>query len=559
MRPTDADFRAALSGHAQRTERYRRGQMTASEFRPIRLGYGLYYQLDHTSHMQRIKLPGGLLTAAQADEIAAIADDYGHGVIHVTTRQDVQMHWIDLANVMDVYERLHAVGITTRGACADSVRNITSCIHAGIWPGEPFNVTPYLLATHEYFLFHPLNMTLPRKFKMAFSGCAADCAQGPVNDIGYFACVRDGHRGFAVHAAGGLGSQPFLARPIREFIPAEDTLIMAEAVVRLQHRSGERKNRKRARMKYLFQRLGAEQFIAEVDRLYAQVEEQLGPTLRAELREVVEGYQPAAPMLPPSALARGDDRAFAHWVRTNTFEQAQPGYYGATVQLPLGDITSSQLRAVGALAREFGSGELRATNDQNLMLPWVPGGRLADLHRRLRAINLAAADALHITDVASCPGADFCSLAVSRSMGMAAAIREHLLATNGQVEELGVFRIRISGCPNSCGQHHVGDIGLTGLSLKGEDGQSHPYYSILVGGRVGEHEAEIGCRLPGRFPEEEVPRVVAALAEHYRCERRRGERFGNFVRRVGIDQLTDVARNAGFEPADAEFQEAIDE
>ncbi len=544
MRPTDSDFRAALRGHADRVERYQHGTFTDNEFRPIRLGYGLYYQLDHTSHMQRIKLPGGRFTAAQAEVLADLADDYARGVLHVTTRQDVQVHWIDLSIVIEMYERLHAVGITTRGACADSVRNVTGCIHAGVWPGELFDVTPYVYATHEYFLFHPLNLTLPRKFKIAFSGCSDDCAQAPVNDIGYFPRIRDGRRGFSVHAGGGLGSQPFLARPIRDFIPAEDTLIMAEAILRLQHRSGERKNRKKARMKYLFQRLGAERFIAEVDELFTQVERDEGVALRAELNEIVSTYRTAEPSNPPSRFPEPSDAALAHWACTNVFAQKQEGYYGATVQLPLGDITSAQLRGVAAVARELGSGDIRAANDQNLMLPWIPGKRVEECYRRLRELNLADPDALHITDVASCPGADYCSLAVSRSMGMAAAIRAHLLATNGAVKDLGVFRIRISGCPNSCGQHHVGDIGLTGLSLKGNDGQDHPHYSMLVGGRVGEGTAAIGKRVSGRFPAEEVPKVIAALAECYRSQRRSGERFGDFVQRVGVDRLTKVARGA---------------
>jgi sulfite reductase beta subunit-like hemoprotein len=544
MRPTDADFRAALSGHGARIERYRHGQMSDDEFRPVRLSYGLYYQLDHTSHMQRVKLPGGLMTLAQVNELADIADEFARGVLHVTTRQDVQMHWIDLGKVVEIYERLHAVGISTRGACSDSVRNVTGCIHAGTWPGELFDVTPYVFATNEYFLFHPLNLTLPRKFKIGFSSCADDCAQAPVNDIGFFPSVRDGEPGFAVHAGGGLGSQPFLARPVRDFMPAADTLIMAEAILRLQHRLGERKNRKKARMKYVFQRLGAERFIAEVDRLYAEIEAGQGAALRAELQEMVDGFHAAEPRHAASPLPDSSDAAFKHWARTNSYEQKQAGYYGATVQLPLGDVTGAQFRAVGALASALGAGVVRAANDQNLMIPWIPGGRLAELYGGLREIGLANADALHITDVAACPGADYCSLAVSRSMGVAAAIRSHLLATNGQVEQLGVFRIRISGCPNSCGQHHVGDIGLTGLSLKGDDGQDHPHYSMLVGGSVGEGTAAVGQRLTGRFPEAEVPKVIGALADYYRRDRRSGERFGDFVGRVGTDRLSEVARGA---------------
>src|ERR1019366_3241482 len=189
MRPTDADFRAALRGHGERVERYRHGKMSDDEFRPVRLSYGLYYQLDHTSHLQRIKLPGGLMTVAQVDVLADIADGLGRVVLHVSTRQDIQLHCLDIAKSIEIYERLHAVGISTRGACSDSVRNVTGCIHAGTWPGELFDVTPYVFATNEHFLFHPLNLTLPRKFKISFSSCAADCAQAPVNDVGFFPCV----------------------------------------------------------------------------------------------------------------------------------------------------------------------------------------------------------------------------------------------------------------------------------------------------------------------------------------------------------------------------------
>jgi sulfite reductase beta subunit-like hemoprotein len=243
-------------------------------------------------------------------------------------------------------------------------------------------------------------------------------------------------------------------------------------------------------------------------------------------------------------LAHDDDSEFAHWVRTNIFAQKQHGYYGATVQLPLGEITGSQLRGVAALAHAFSSGHLRASTDQNLVIPWIPGGRLHEFYRGLAALDLAEADALRITDVTSCPGGDYCSLAVSRSMCVGGAIRTHLRATDGQVEDLGPFRIKISGCPNSCGQHHVGGIGLTGLSVKREDGTLHAHYSMLVGGRVGEGRAAIGKRVAGRFPEEEVPKVVAALAEYYRGKRQPGEGFDDFVQRVGADRLAEVARGA---------------
>jgi sulfite reductase beta subunit-like hemoprotein len=546
MRPTETQHRDALAGHGTRVERFARGELTADEWRPIRLSYGLYYQLDHTSHMQRIKIPGGMLTAAQLEVLAEVTDRYGRGVAHVTTRQDIQIHWVPLDGIMDMYDRLLAVDITTRGACADSVRNVTACPYAGTAPDEPFDVAPYCLAIHEYFLFNPLNLTLPRKFKIAIEGCALDCAQGPVNDIGLYAKVKGGARGFSVFAGGGLGAQPFLARPISDFVPADDLLVWCEAVVRVQHRFGERKNRNKARMKYLVQRMGLEKFRAAIEGEVARVARERGEELRSEVREAVAGYavppasgsgRQAAPALP----------GFAHWQRTNTRPQRQAGYRAALVRLPLGDLTSDQMRAVARLARQYGNGTLRTTNDQNIVVPWVAEAALPALHTELEACELALPDVSTIADVVSCPGMDYCSLAITRSMGMAERIQAHLGADattgNGFAERLGPFAVKISGCPNSCGQHHVGDLGLTGHLVKEKDGAERPYYSVLVGGGVGEGRGRIGKRL-GRFPEERAPAVVAALARLYESERRPGESFPAYVDRVGSARLATVADTA---------------
>src|SRR6266566_7403137 len=344
MRPTEAQHRAALAFHAGRTERFVRGELTPDEWRPIRLSYGLYYQLDHTSHMQRIKIAGGMLTGEQMEAMAEVADRYGRGIGHVTTRQDIQIHWVPIEGIIDLYERLLAAGITTRGACADSVRNVTACPYAGTAPSEPFDVSPYCVAIHEYFLFNPLNLTLPRKFKIAIEGCEHDCAQAPVNDIGLYAKARAGARGFSLHAGGGLGAQPFLAKPMRDFVPAEDVLVWCEAIVRIQHRFGERKNRSRARMKYLAQRMGLEKFRAAIEGEVERVVTERGAELRA---------------------------------------QEQPGYRAAMVQIPLGDITADQMRAVARLAREYGNGTIRTTNDQNVVLQWIPEAALPALHAEL--------------------------------------------------------------------------------------------------------------------------------------------------------------------------------
>lgn len=545
MRPTDSDFREALDAHGSRIERYRAGTISNDEFRPIRLSYGLYYQLHHTSHLQRIKLPGGWVTREQAECLASLADDFGRGVLHITTRQDVQLHWVPLEAVMDMYRRLHEVGITTRGACADTVRNVTGCYHAGTLPDEPFDVTPYLFAVHEYFLFHPLNLTLPRKFKIAVASCAADCVQGPVNDIGLYPTVKDGELGFRVLAGGGLGSQPFLAVPVRDFVRAADLLVLVESIVRVHHRLGERKNRYRARLKYVVKNLGVDGFLQAVDAEYAAVERDLGGDLRRELAEMVGSFSTPPPAHPAARRAEADgDPEFAHWLRTNVREQRQAGYYGVDVQLPLGDCSSAEFRAIAALAGEHGNGTLRTSNDQNLYLPWIPGDRLPAVHAALSALRLAAPDALHISDVTSCPGADYCNLAVSRSMSVAAGIRKRLVAEGSLAEELGVFRIKISGCPNSCGQHHVGDIGLTGMAVKNAEGQETPHYSILVGGSVGADTRTVGRRVFGRYPEEAVPGVIVALARHFLGARRGHERFPDFVERVGLKAVSAVAQQA---------------
>jgi sulfite reductase beta subunit-like hemoprotein len=549
IRPSDHQLREGIGGHRQRVALHLQGAITPDEFRPMRLSYGLYYQLDHTSHMQRIKIPGGMLTSAQMNRLNDVADLYGRGVAHVTTRQDIQIHWVPLEEVGIMYEQLHEVGITTRGACADSVRNVTACPHAGLLESEPFDVGPYAQLINDYFLFNPLNLTLPRKFKIALSNCARDCAQGAINDIGLYAHVQQNGagrvEGFAVSAAGGLGAQAFLAKRIRDFVPAEDILIVCEGIVRLQHRGGERKNRSRARMKYLMRKLGVEKFNAALDAEIARVEANRGAALRRETREYVAAYRVPRPQRA-GAPAAGSNGAsgYAAWCATNTTQQREAGYYVVTVTVPVGDYTTEQGRALAALADEHGNGTLRTTNEQNFVLPYVSGASLPDVYHRLHAIGLSEGYANHLTDVVSCPGADYCSLAVTRSMGMAERIRHHLHTIGLSPAEIGELHVKISGCPNSCGQHHVGNIGMTGLLIKGADGKERPHYSLLVGGSVGENEASLGQRVTGRYPEEIVPQVVVAMAQCYSAERTPGETFAQFVRRVGADRLSAAATAA---------------
>jgi sulfite reductase beta subunit-like hemoprotein len=535
-------FDSARALHVGRAEAYQRGELDDAQFRPIRLSYGLYYQLDHTSYMQRIKLPAGVMTAEQMNVLAAITDEFGRGITHVTTRQDVQIHWVPLDRIGEMYERLEAVGITTRGACSDSIRNVTACPFAGVSPDEPFDVTPYALAIHDWFLFNPLNLTLPRKFKIAVEGCPLDCAQASINDIGLYARERDGVRGFSVWAGGGLGAAPFVAVPVIEFTPAEDVLIACEAIVRIQHRSGERKLRHKARLKFLVKKLGIERFREMVHAEVTRVAAERGDELREDVRTSLRTYRaPSAGKALPGGVTRP---GFEAWARTNAPAQRDPDYVSAVVALPLGDVTADELRAIARLAVELGDGTARATNDQNLVLQSVHRSSLPRLHAALDDLGLAERGAFQLTDVVSCPGLDYCSLAVTRSMGVGEKIRSHLAEASVDAEALGQFHVKISGCPNSCGQHHIGDVGLTGMMVKDDDGVERPHYSILVGGGVGEARTRIGKRLFGRFAEDDAPRAIAALARFYEGERVSGERFGEFVDRVGTDALDRVAQEA---------------
>ena len=542
MKPTKQMFDAARELHVGRVQAYSRGELNDAQFRPIRLSYGLYYQLDHTSYMQRIKIPAGLLTADQMDVLAAITDDYGRSVTHVTTRQDVQIHWVPLEKTGELYQRLEAVGITTRGACSDSVRNVTACPFAGVSPDEPFDVTPHALVIHDWFLFNPLNLTLPRKFKIAVESCPLDCAQGTINDIGLYAQRKDGQPGFSVWAGGGLGAAPFLAVQVLDFVPADDVLIACEAIVRIQHRSGERKLRHKARLKFLVKKLGLERFRQMVAAECEKVATERGADLRADVRAAVAAHRaptPGAAADPVSPRAGFDD-----WVRTNVRAQRDAAYASAVVALPLGDVTADELRALARLARRFGDGTTRATNDQNLVFQSVHRSALPAFHAALVDLRLADRGAMHLTDVVACPGSDYCSLAVTRSMGVGERIRTHLADVKFDGESLGQFHVKISGCPNSCGQHHIADVGLTGMMVKDENGVELPHYSLLVGGAVGEGRTRIGRRLFGRFAEADAPRAIAALARYFGAERKPDERFAEFVTRVGTDALDRVAQEA---------------
>ncbi|MDI1450534.1 nitrite/sulfite reductase [Polyangium sp. 6x1] len=535
-------MQTALDEYAENIQRFKRGEITPDQFRPLRLGMGVYAQLAHVKHMQRIKVPGGRMTAAQLEAVAEVTERWALGLAHVTTRQDIQLHHLEIEETVELQRVLAQADVTTVGACADTVRNVTASHLAGVAPDEVFDVTPHAHAITQYFLFHPHNRKLPRKFKIGLTGSARDHAQIMINDLGLLARVTDAGRGYAVYVAGGLGSTPEVAHLWRDFVPERDVLAACDAVIRVFWRDGERKNRKKARLKFLLRKLGEAEFMKRLDDELAKIKAEEGEKIEAELDRYVGAYTNEEAPAPASGGDAIGDAAFARWKRTNTLVQIQPGYRVVTVKLPLGDITAEQMRRLAALSRSYGNGEVRTTNTQNFVMRFVPEGHLVALHRALSQIGLAEPDAGHITDIVACPGADYCSLAITKSMGVGARVREHLSESGSRaeaddlVQKIGAFDIKISGCPNSCGQHHVADIGMTGLMVKGKDGVERPHYSLRVGGGCGP-DAKIGDRLDGRVPEEETPKVIAAIARHYVAERAEGESFREFVARKGASEI----------------------
>ncbi len=552
MDEQEAQISGAIEQHAANIDRFRKGEITPDQFRPLRLAMGVYAQLAHVKHMQRIKVPGGRVSAEQLEALAEVTERWGRGLAHVTTRQVIQLHYLEIEETVELQRVLATQGVTTVGACADTIRNVTASHFAGVIEDELFDVTPHAQAITDHFLFHEHNRKLPRKFKIGLSGSARDHAQVMINDIGFFAAVSDAGKGFRVYVAGGLGSTPEVAHLWQDFVPEADLLAVCEALVSVFFRDGERKNRKKARLKFLLRKVGEAELFKRFDEELARIKAERGPALAASLARSIEGFvEGAAPPPEAGGVALGD-AAFARWLRTNTLAQKQAGYRAVTVKLALGDVTSAQMRALAALSRSFANGELRTTNTQNFVLRWVPEGRLVRLHRELGLIGLAEPDAGHITDVVACPGADYCSLAITKSMGVAEQIRAHLAPEGGRAEaddlvrSIGEFEIKISGCPNSCGQHHVADIGMTGLLVKDKEGNEQPYYSLRVGGGVGPN-ARIGDRLDGRIPEGDTPRVIAAIGRHYLAGRGEGESFKDFVARVGAQEVG----RAGFAGVDS--------
>jgi sulfite reductase (ferredoxin) len=565
--------RKEIDNYETEVHRWLAGQVPEKVFLEFRLRHGTYGQRQPNVQMQRIKIPLGVLDERKLEALAEVAEEYADGILHVTTRQDFQIHYVNILDCPDMFRRLAEAGITTREACGNTVRNVTACPQAGVCPDETFDVSPHASAMAYFLLRHPDAQDFGRKFKIAFSGCAQHhCGLARMHDIGAVARVREkdgaAERGFEVWVGGGLGAVPYQAKLLSEFVPAEEMLPLAQAIARLFAARGEKKQRARARMKFLVDNMGIDAFREAVFAEKAKLPPD--PRFEAYAREGETAFE--KPLKEGSELGLASDSAaqsgaFRLWLDANVRPQRQAGYSMVTVFLPLGDLTAQQMRGLARVACKYSGGAVRTTVAQNFLLRWIPNGDLPALHEDLAALELALPLANTIGDLTACPGTDTCKLGIASSRGLAGVLHRHFVR---EVENLstatgnngdgggdgtaggngaGAPRLRrdvvvkMSGCFNSCGQHHIANIGFFGSS-KRKGQRVAPVFQVILGGTPEGNASSYGLMV-AKVAAHHAPAVVRKLVQLYDAEKRDGESFNACTARLGKQRVHDELAEFG--------------
>jgi sulfite reductase (NADPH) hemoprotein beta-component len=554
---------ADIDEFATMLERYEQGQITPEQWRAFRLLRGTYGQRQTTdSQMLRVKVPQGVITSEQLAALGDVADRYSRRFGHITTRQNIQFHFVKLHDAEAAMRRLAEAGLTTREACGNSVRNITGCPYAGTSADELFDVSPYAEAVTRFLLRHRLSSTLPRKFKIAFEGCREDHIALAINDLGFKASLApDGTRGFTVMAGGGTALMCKSAGIIHQFIAASELFRVAEALLMVFKEHGDYEHKQRNRLKFTIKKLGWDTFVAEYEKALAWCRGEghvpllelnsppseptpdwarTDPPSLSLIVSRVSGVHPEGPGITPTIVPVfiSSDEAYNRWRQTNVAQQKQFGYVTVTVTVPLGDLTSEQMRVLGELAMSYSDGTVRVTVDQNLVLRWVPIGEVRELYRRLAAASLGLSEAASVADVGSCPGAESCKLAVTQSRGLGRLLEDTLRAREDLIAKADGARIKISGCPNGCGQHHIATIGFQG-SVRRINGKPVPQYFVMVGGGTTDAGASF-ARTAAKIPARRIPDAVERLIDMYAAQKRDGESAVTFFQRIELPKVTAV-------------------
>ena len=541
-----------IADYEGRVKEFRDGEIPEDEFMSFRLRLGVYGQRQSDAQMFRIKIPGGLVHADQWDAIGEIAERYAplHKG-HITTRENIQLHHLLLEDAGKAMHLLQDVGLSTKEACGNSVRNVTACPMAGIDPQQAFDILPYMGAFVRNFVRRDFTFHMPRKVKPAFSCGDHDCATVTMHDLGFVARVREENgeqvKGFKIVVGGGTSIQPLIAETIYEFVPVDDFLRVSEAMLRVFNRTAWlRRNKMKARIKVLIHTEG-------IDSFRQQVEEELQQDWAQDYadRDYLLFHDDEAadiPAIPDGLETRGqDDAAFQAWRESNVIPQTQEGYNFVGITVTRGDLSPEQFRGVSEISRRHASYRIRTTPEQNLMLRWVPDAYLYDVYQDLQALDLAEGGMNQITDVTSCPGTDSCKLGITSSMGLNKAVADAVRNPNGHANLLEdplikQMHIKMSGCPNGCGRHHVSDIGFHGAFIKGPMGGQIPAYEVFLGGSHENADTRFGVRPRGKIPAKRVTEAVFKVLRFYKDERQDGELFKDFAHRLGREPFEAVIK-----------------
>ncbi|MNJ84546.1 Sulfite reductase [ferredoxin] [compost metagenome] len=516
---------------------FKEGKIPDDKFRSLRLARGVYGQRQLGVQMIRIKLPYGKVNSRQLRRIAQVSDEYSTGKLHITTRQDIQIHHVSLDRTPQLWADLEKDDVTLREACGNTVRNVTASDNAGINPNELFDVTPYAEQVFQYFLRKPFGQELGRKIKIAFSSDDVDDAFTFIHDFGFIPRIEIQNnsdnspnevKGFRVLIGGGLGAQPFLANLAYEFLPASELIPFIEASIRIFDRYGERNSRNKARMKYLISKIGLEKFMDLVteERLAVQYD----PENDAVKSVFEQDYEKLNPIEINTLFT--DDQLYNEWIRTNVILQKQQGYLAVYVKVSLGDFSTDQARSLSDLLDEFGFSELRFTIHQNIQIRGVKAEQLPLVYAKLRVLNLADSGFNCLTDITACPGTDTCNLGISNSTNVALELESFIRTSYpGLIEEAGI-KIKISGCMNSCGQHGLAQIGFHGSSIKTKEGTLPALQVLLGGGSTGSGSGRIAEKTI-KIPSKRVLKTIQAILDDYLRFHENAETFNDYYDRQG--------------------------
>lgn len=528
---------------------FREGKIDDDKFRSLRLARGIYGQRQSGVQMIRIKLPLGRVTTKQLRRIADISDEYASKNLHATTRQDIQIHFVSLDRTPELWAKLEKDDITTREACGNTVRNVTASDLAGIDPKEPFDVSPHAYETFRYFLRNPVCQEMGRKFKISFSSSDDDTAFSFIHDLGFIPKIVDGKRGFKVMIGGGLGANPYLALVAYEFLEEDQVIPFTEAVLRVFDRYGERTRRMKARFKFLLDDFGLEKIMALVEEERRALKVQQYPI---DLNVLPGPVLPES--IPTAEPTLADPAKYERWYRTNVFKQKQDGFYGVYVKLPLGNMSSTLTRSFADIVDQYAATELRITVNQGYLLRYVRPEALKHLYVALDKLALAEPGFDSVADITACPGTESCNLAISDSTNVSLALEKVIREEYPEMVFNTDIKIKISGCPNSCGQHGLAGIGLHGSTIKDKQGKVLPALVVLLGGgKLKDGEGIISDKIL-KIPSKRGPQALRILFDDYETNSQDGEYYHDYFKRLGRNHFYTLLKPLGdlttVEPSD---------